>query len=67
MNWGKGKWVLGWVGSCLRRNDGEGRGNDEEGRRNDGEGCGSDGWVVVVREIGAWDGGVWCVVWVIGA
>ena len=28
MNWGKGKWVLGWVGSCLRRNDEEERGND---------------------------------------
>ena len=38
------------AGSCLRRNDGE-------GRRNDGEGCGSDGWVVVVRKIGARDGG----------
>ena len=30
MNWGRG-WVLGWVGSCLRRNDGKGAQEWREG------------------------------------
>ena len=29
MNWGRGR-VVGWVGSCLRRNDGGGAGVTEE-------------------------------------
>ena len=42
MNWGRGRGCGGaWVrGSCLRRNDGEGRRCDGEGRRCDGEGVG---------------------------
>ena len=35
MNWGmgRGKWEWAAMGSCLRRNDGEGRRYDEEGVR----------------------------------
>ena len=37
---GKG-WVLGWVGSCLRRNDGkEARNGGGEGRGGEGRGAG---------------------------
>ncbi len=39
MNWGGGR-VLGCVGSCLRRNDGNGaQSMTETGRRNDGKGA----------------------------
>ena len=61
MNWGRG-WVLGWVGSCLRRNDGGGAGGDRGGAGVTGWECGNDGWAEGgVDELGCGRGGGGCL------